>query len=125
MKIYSDGDIRVAVAGQHWTFNPAVLVKESSVGTPANEQSAQGRETTARSELQGILQPSPSSTSSSKSQRQHQRHSSAEERRNVPQSQREIGKNPKIKINNRNLASRRKVNVINFYHIYNRAAASL
>lgn len=90
VKIYSDGDIRVAVAGQHWTFNPAVLVKESSVGTPANEQSAQGRETTARGELQGILQPSPSSTSSSKSQRQHQRHSSAEERRNVPQSQREI-----------------------------------
>ena len=93
LKIYSDGDIRVAIAGQHWTFNPAVLVKESPTAIPSGPlASPHAKQTTAHGELQGILQPSPSSTSSSKSQRQHQRRSSAEERRNVPNSQREIGK---------------------------------
>lgn len=91
LKIYSDGDIRVAIAGQHWTFNPAVLVKESPTAIPSGPlASPQAKQTAAHGELQGILQPSPSSTSSTKSQRQHQRRSSAEERRNVPNSQREI-----------------------------------
>ncbi|CAH3026592.1 unnamed protein product [Porites evermanni] len=91
LKIYSDGDIRVAIAGQHWTFNPAVLVKESPTAIPSGPlASPQAKQTAAHGELQGILQPSPSSTSSSKSHRQHQRRSSADERRNVPSSQREI-----------------------------------
>ena len=94
LKIYSDGDIRVAMAGHHWTFNPAVLIKESPAARPTSLQlmSAQGRQTSTRSELQGILQPSPSSTSSFASQRQHCHHSTAEEQRNTQQSQREIGK---------------------------------
>lgn len=78
LKIYSDGDIRVAVAGHLWTFNPAVLIKESLAAVPGIP---------LHSELQGILQPSPSSTSSTASQRQHQHHSTADEQRNTQQGE--------------------------------------
>lgn len=86
----------MTVAGHHWTFNPAVLVKESSATMLMSPQtgqlkSPQDRQTTLHSELEGILQPSPSSTSLSALQRQHHRHSTAEERQNTQQSQSEIG----------------------------------
>jgi len=99
LKIYSDGDVRVAVAGHHWTFNPAVLVNESTAAVSTGQQpgqlaTPQGGQAHTHSELQGILQPSPSSTSSSASQRQHRRHSTAEEQQNTQQPQREIGIEP-------------------------------
>lgn len=90
LKIYSDGDIRVAVADHAWTFNPAVLVKEASAAAPSDEQ--QRQPSLQRGELQGILQPSPSSSSSSASQRQQQHpQSTAEGQGRSQQSQREIG----------------------------------
>jgi len=95
LKIYSDGDVRVAVAGHHWTFNPAVLVNESTAAVSTGQQpgqlaTPQGGQAHTHSELQGILQPSPSSTSSFASQRMHRRHSTAEEQQNTQQPQREI-----------------------------------
>ena len=33
LKVYSDGDLRVAVGGRTWTFNPAVLTQEQILGT--------------------------------------------------------------------------------------------
>ena len=90
LKIYSDGDIRVAVADHAWTFNAAVLVKEASAATPTGQQQQQ-QPTLQHGELQGILQPSSSSTSSSASQRRHSPHSTAEEQEHSQQSQREIG----------------------------------
>ena len=91
MKIYSDGDIRVAVAGYHWTFNPAVLVKEASaVAQGGQPGSPQVRQATAYNELQGILQPS-SSTSPYALQRQQHECAATEENGNVQQPLGEIG----------------------------------
>ena len=89
LKIYSDGDVRVAIADHAWTFNPAVLVKEASAAMPTDQQPQQS--TLQRGELQGILQPSSSSTSSS-AQRQEHPYSAAEEPGQSQQSQREIGR---------------------------------
>ena len=89
LKIYSDGDVRVAIADHAWTFNPAVLVKEASAATPTDQQPQQS--TLQRGELQGILQPSSSSTSSS-AQRQENPYSTAEELGQSQRSQREIGR---------------------------------
>lgn len=91
LKIYSDGDIRVAVADHAWTFNSAVLVKEESAATPSgyDPQSTSQR---GQVELQGILQPSSSSSSSSASQQNHHDNLTAEERRQSQQLQTEIGR---------------------------------
>lgn len=90
LKIYSDGDIRVAVAGYHWTFNPAVLVKEASaVAQGGQPGSPQVRQATAYNELQGILQPS-SSTSPYALQRQQHECAATEENGNVQQPLGEI-----------------------------------
>ena len=89
LKIYSDGDVRVAIADHAWTFNPAVLVKEASAATPTDQQPQQS--TLQRGELQGILQPSSSSTSSSAQGQEHP-FSTAEERGQSERSQREIGR---------------------------------
>lgn len=88
LKIYSDGDVRVAIADHAWTFNPAVLVKEASAATPTDQQPRQP--TSQRGELQGILQPSSSSTPSA--QQQQHPYSTAEEPGHSQQSQREIGR---------------------------------
>lgn len=88
LKIYSDGDVRVAIADNAWTFNPAVLVKEASAATPTDQQPQQS--TLQHGDLQGILQPSSSSTSSS-AQRQEHPYSKSEERGQSQRSQREIG----------------------------------
>lgn len=87
LKIYSDGDVRVAIADHAWTFNPAVLVKEASAATPTDQQPQQS--TLQRGELQGILQPTSSSTSSF-AQRQEHPNSTAEEPGQSQRSQREI-----------------------------------
>lgn len=89
LKIYSDGDIRVAVADHFWTFNSAVLVKEESAATSTgyDPQSTSQR---GQVELQGILQPSSSSSSSSASQQNHHDNLTAEERRQSQQLQTEI-----------------------------------
>ncbi|XP_068753853.1 E3 ubiquitin-protein ligase MIB2-like [Montipora capricornis] len=92
LKIYSDGDVRVSVAGHHWTFNPAVLVKQSSPAAAKGGQlnPPQSQQATACNELQGILQPSSSTTSYYALQRQQHGYSALEENRNTHQPQREI-----------------------------------
>ena len=91
LKIYSDGDIRVAVADHAWTFNSVVLVKEESTATSTgyDPQSTSQR---GQVELQGILQQSTSSSSSSASQQNHHDNLTAEERRQSQQLQTEIGR---------------------------------
>lgn len=80
------------MAGHHWTFNPAVLVKEASAVAQGGQLSSpQGRQATAYSELRGILQPS-SSTSPYALQRQQHECRATEENGSVQQPLGEIGK---------------------------------